>query len=69
MPNVPGPKLSLSAKGLEESASKLEKATGRKCLAASADVRDPAALKKAVDETLAKYGRIDFVICGRCFDH
>ena len=53
-----------SAKGLEESASALEKATGSKCLATPADVRDPAAIKIAVEATLAKFGRIDFVICG-----
>ncbi|KAK1921963.1 putative 2,4-dienoyl-CoA reductase [Papiliotrema laurentii] len=52
------------AKGLSESAEQLEKATGSQCLAAPADVRDPAALKKAVEDTLAKFGRIDFVICG-----
>jgi len=27
-------------------------------------VRQPAALKKAVEDTIAKFGRIDFVICG-----
>jgi len=53
-----------SAKGLAESAQKLEKATGGKCIAASADVRQPAAMKKAVEDTIAKFGRIDFVICG-----
>ena len=30
----------------------------------SADVRDPEALKKAVQATIDKFGRIDFVICG-----
>lgn len=53
-----------SAKGLAESAENLEKATGGKCLAAAADVRDPAALKEAVEATLKKFGKIDFVICG-----
>ena len=53
-----------SAKGLAESAANLEKATGGKCIATAADVREPAALKKAVEDTLAKFGRIDFVICG-----
>ena len=55
-----------SAKGLAESAVALQKATGGKCLPAAADVRDPAALKAAVEATLAKFGRIDFVICGKC---
>lgn len=54
-----------SAKGLAESAANLEKATGSKCLAAAADVRKPAELKAAVDATIAKFGRIDFVVCGK----
>jgi peroxisomal 2,4-dienoyl-CoA reductase len=58
MPNV------ISAKGLAESAEKLSKATGQTCLPASADVRDPEALKAAVALTKEKFGRIDFVICG-----
>lgn len=53
------------AKGLAESAAALEKATGGKCLAASADVRDTKALKAAVDATVAKFGHIDYVICGK----
>lgn len=58
MPNV------ISAKGLAESAEKLSKATDQTCLPASADVRDPEALKAAVALTKEKFGRIDFVICG-----
>lgn len=57
-----------SAKGLAESAEKLEKSTGGRCLAAAADVRDPAALKEAVEATLKKFGKIDFVICGESLD-
>lgn len=53
-----------SAKGLEESAGKLSKATGRRCIAASGDVRKPADLEQAVSKTRTELGRIDFVICG-----
>ncbi|ORX40642.1 hypothetical protein BD324DRAFT_611614 [Kockovaella imperatae] len=52
------------AKGLEESANKLSKATGRKCLATPADVRDAKAVQGAVKATIEKFGRIDFVVCG-----
>jgi peroxisomal 2,4-dienoyl-CoA reductase len=53
-----------SAKGLEESAAKLEKATSRKCLAAPADVRDPEQLKRAVVSAKERFGKLDFVVCG-----
>jgi hypothetical protein len=53
-----------SAKGLTESAQRLEKATGSQCLAASADVRDAAQVDKAVEECISKFGRIDYIICG-----
>ncbi|WWC64638.1 uncharacterized protein I303_107249 [Kwoniella dejecticola CBS 10117] len=52
------------AKGLAESAQALEKATGQRCIPASADVRDPKQLEQAVKQTIDKFGRIDFVICG-----
>ncbi|GFZ48642.1 Peroxisomal 2,4-dienoyl-CoA reductase SPS19 [Saitozyma sp. JCM 24511] len=52
------------AKGVEESAAKLEASTGRRCLGASADVRDPEQLKKAVQAAKEKYGKLDFVVCG-----
>jgi len=52
------------AKGLEESAQKLSKDTGRRCVAAPADVRDPEALKRAVGIAEKEFGRIDYVICG-----
>ncbi|OCF61167.1 peroxisomal 2,4-dienoyl-CoA reductase [Kwoniella mangroviensis CBS 10435] len=51
-------------KGLAESAEALEKSTGQRCLPASADVRDPKQMEKAVKDTVDKYGKIDFVICG-----
>ncbi|KAH9947333.1 2,4-dienoyl-CoA reductase [Amylocystis lapponica] len=49
---------------LTSAAAALSKATGRECLAAQADVRDPKQLKDAVAKTIEKYGHIDFVICG-----
>ncbi|WRT70286.1 uncharacterized protein IL334_007284 [Kwoniella shivajii] len=52
------------AKGLLESAQSLERSTGSKCIATSADVRDPEQLGKAVKETIDKFGKIDYVICG-----
>lgn len=53
-----------SAKGLEGSANKLSKATGKRCIPASADVRKTSELEAAVEKTKSELGRIDFVICG-----
>lgn len=53
-----------SVKGLEESAKRLEETTGRKCIPAPADVRQPDQLNGAVKRTQDAFGRIDFVICG-----
>ena len=50
---------------LEQTAKELSEATGGQCLAAQADVRNPTNLKEAVAKTIEKFGRIDFVICGR----
>ncbi|KAF8154902.1 2,4-dienoyl-CoA reductase [Crassisporium funariophilum] len=49
---------------LTQAAKELSEATGQECLATPADVRQPASLKEAVAMTIAKFGRIDFVICG-----
>ncbi|KAF8629527.1 hypothetical protein AX15_003399 [Amanita polypyramis BW_CC] len=49
---------------LEQSAKELSDATGQRCLAAQADVRNTQDLKNAVAKTIEKFGRIDFVICG-----
>jgi len=49
---------------LQQSADELSKATGKTCIAAQADVRQPEQLKAAVAKTIEKFGRIDFVICG-----
>ncbi|KAL8277220.1 hypothetical protein RQP46_010393 [Phenoliferia psychrophenolica] len=46
------------------SAASLSLKTGRQCLGISGDVRSPESLKAAVEATVAKFGRIDFVICG-----
>ncbi len=47
---------------LLEAKEELEKDYGVKVLAVAADGGDEAAVKKAVEETVAKYGRIDVVI-------
>ncbi|WVF73051.1 hypothetical protein IAT40_007869 [Kwoniella sp. CBS 6097] len=52
------------AKGLQESADALSKKTGGKCIATSADVRDPEQVQAAVKKTIEEFGKIDFVICG-----
>ncbi|WVQ72654.1 hypothetical protein IAR50_002213 [Cryptococcus sp. DSM 104548] len=52
------------AKGLEESAKKLQDATGSKCIATPADVRKPDQVQEAVKRTVDTFGKIDFVICG-----
>ena len=53
-----------SAKGLQESADRLSRTSGRKCIAAPADVRDPEQIKKAIEVAEKIFLRIDFVICG-----
>ncbi|KAJ3482977.1 hypothetical protein NLJ89_g12104 [Agrocybe chaxingu] len=49
---------------LTQTAKELSQATGRECLPVQVDVREPATLKEAVAKTIAKFGRIDYVICG-----
>jgi len=49
---------------LEQAAKELSDSTGRRCVPAKADVRDPQSLKDAVAKALENFGRIDFVICG-----
>jgi NAD(P)-dependent dehydrogenase (short-subunit alcohol dehydrogenase family) len=51
---------------VEKSAGELSSTTGQKCGFASADVRDTAKLKEAVEKCVAQFGKIDFVICGKC---
>ncbi|GAA5828645.1 hypothetical protein JCM3766R1_003771 [Sporobolomyces carnicolor] len=47
-----------------ESAKALSNETGSECLAVSGDVRQLESLEAAVRETVAKFGRIDYVVCG-----
>jgi len=54
---------------LTQTAKELSESTGQECLPVRADVRQPTLLKEAVDQTIAKFGRIDFVICGRYLHH
>ncbi|KAG6827384.1 hypothetical protein H0H92_011982 [Tricholoma furcatifolium] len=49
---------------LTQAAKELSEATGRKCIPAQADVRDPKTLQEAVRKTIEAFGKIDFVICG-----
>jgi peroxisomal 2,4-dienoyl-CoA reductase len=49
---------------LEAAARELAEETGRECLAAPADVRDPAAVEAALDATVARFGKIDIVVNG-----
>ncbi|CAL1697168.1 unnamed protein product [Somion occarium] len=48
---------------LTTSAEELSNATGRTCIPAKADVREPNQLRDAVSKAITKFGRIDFVIC------
>lgn len=47
---------------VQKAAEKLERATGRNCLALQADVRIPADVERAVDSILQRYGRIDILV-------
>jgi len=49
---------------LTQAAKELSEANGQECIPTQADVRSPAQLKEAVAKTIAKFGRIDYVICG-----
>ena len=49
---------------ITKAAEEMSQATGRTCIPAQADVRNPKALRDAVAKTIEKFGRIDFVICG-----
>jgi peroxisomal 2,4-dienoyl-CoA reductase len=53
-----------SAQGLEKSATALSKSTGRRCIAAPADVRKPEQLEAAVSKARSELGKINHVICG-----
>ena len=49
---------------LEATARELSEETGRECLAAPADVRDPKAVEAALDATVERFGKIDIVVNG-----
>ena len=49
---------------LDRSAAELSDEPGRAELAAAADVRDPAAIQRAVQATLDRFGRLDTVVNG-----
>jgi peroxisomal 2,4-dienoyl-CoA reductase len=49
---------------LTQTSKELSEATGRTCIPAQADVRDPKAVQAAVAKAIEKFGRIDFVVCG-----
>lgn len=50
---------------ITQTSKELSKSTGRTCIPAQVDVRDPQTLKDAVAKTIEKFGKIDFVICGK----
>ncbi|EEB93258.1 hypothetical protein MPER_08115 [Moniliophthora perniciosa FA553] len=49
---------------LTQTAKELSESTGRTCIPTQGDVRQPNSLKEAVEKTIEKFGRIDYVICG-----
>jgi peroxisomal 2,4-dienoyl-CoA reductase len=49
---------------LERAAKELTEKTGKECLPVTADVRDPAAVASALQQTLAKFGKLDVVVSG-----
>jgi Enoyl-(Acyl carrier protein) reductase len=49
---------------ITESAAALSRDTGRECLAFQVDVRDPESITRAVEQTVAQFGKLDFVING-----
>jgi peroxisomal 2,4-dienoyl-CoA reductase len=49
---------------LEEAAKELSAKTGKECLAVGCDVRDPKQVEAALDQALARFGRIDIVVNG-----
>ena len=47
---------------LDAAAAELQSATGRRCLAVQADVREPEQVEAAVDQALQTFGRLDIVV-------
>ncbi|WFD36496.1 2,4-dienoyl-CoA reductase [(2E)-enoyl-CoA-producing] [Malassezia cuniculi] len=52
------------AERLAKAAEQLSRDTGSEALATPADVRKPETLAEAVKQTIDRFGKIDFVICG-----
>ena len=51
-------------KNIEDAAAELSKATGKKCIGISGDVRKLDTLQDAIKRTVTEFGRIDFVVAG-----
>jgi len=49
---------------LTKTSAELSEATGQTCIAAQADVRQPKLIREAVNKTIERFGKIDFVVCG-----
>lgn len=49
---------------LEAAAEELSSETGKRCVAASGDVRDTAAVERIVDTAMAELGRVDILVNG-----
>jgi short-subunit dehydrogenase len=52
---------------LNASAKELNEKTGKECLPIQADVRKYVDLEEAAKQTVDKFGRIDYVVCGMPF--
>lgn len=52
---------------MTKTAAELSQSTGKKCIPAQADVRQPKTLQEAVTKTIHEFGRIDYVICGEYY--
>jgi gluconate 5-dehydrogenase len=60
-----GADLALASRNLEEAqatAERIAREYGRRVIAAAADVSDPAAVQRLVDQTIAAFGRIDILV-------
>jgi peroxisomal 2,4-dienoyl-CoA reductase len=49
------------------SAKELSEKTGKDCLPIQADVRKYVELEEAAKQTVDKFGRIDYIVCGMSF--
>lgn len=54
--------VSRKAENLAVAAERIRSSTGRRCLALSADVRQPEAIDDVVDRTVGELGRLDIVV-------